>query len=65
MRADARVGVTRVGVDLMLGAREAGATRLGGCSVPGAPGETGSVLGADAVLGEKRPGYARPAGLQL
>jgi phage tail-like protein len=62
IRADARVGVTRVGVDLMLGAREAAATRLGGCGVPG---ETGSVLGTDAVLGEKRPGYARPAGLQL
>jgi phage tail-like protein len=65
IRADARVGVTQVGVDLMLGTREAGATRLGGCSVSGAPGETGSILGADAVLGEKRPGYARPAGLQL
>lgn len=65
IRADARVGVAQVGVDLMLGAREAGATRLGGCSVPGMPGETGSVLGADTVLGEKRPGYARATGLQL
>ena len=65
VRADASVGASRVGIDLMLGAREAAATRLGGCSVPGAPGDAGSVLGGDSILGEKRPAYARGVGLTI
>ena len=47
----------------MLGAREAPKTQLGGCAGPDAPGATGSVLGADSILGAKRPQYARPIGL--
>jgi phage tail-like protein len=65
VHAGASVGVSRVGVDLMLGAREAAKTRLGGCVGPDAPGEIGSVLGADSILGEKRPQYARPIGLSI
>jgi phage tail-like protein len=65
IRADARVGASRVGVDLMLGAREAAQTRLGGCAGPDAPGAAGALLGKDSILGEKRPEYARPIGLSI
>lgn len=68
IKADARVGATRVGIDLMLGAREAAHMQLGGCTGPEGsvvPGDTGSVLGTDAVLGEGRPAYMRPAGITL
>jgi phage tail-like protein len=65
VRADARVGAARVGVDAMLGAREAGRTRLGGCTTPDGRGDRGSVLGTDTILGEKRPSYARPIGLSI
>ncbi|HSB37015.1 MAG TPA: phage tail protein [Thermoanaerobaculia bacterium] len=64
IRADARVGAARVGIDLMLGAREAARTLLGGCADPSGL-ESGSILGADAVLGERRPQYPRPIGLTL
>jgi phage tail-like protein len=65
IQADASVGRSRVGVDLMLGAREAPATTLGGCLTEDAPGVPGSVLGGDSILGQKRPAYARPLGLSL
>ena len=65
IRADAAVGRSRVGIDLMLGAREAPATRLGGCIGEGVPGDAGSVLGGDSILGERRPAYARPMGLTI
>jgi len=63
--ADARVGVARVGLDLMLGARKPGELRLGGCPVPGAPSRQPSRLGGDAILGAVRPQYARPGSLEL
>jgi phage tail-like protein len=62
IRPDASVGRSRVGIDLMLGARQAASTRLGGCTTPDAPG---SVLGGDSILGEKRPAYARGVGLTI
>jgi phage tail-like protein len=65
MQADASVGGSRVGIDLMLGARQAPRTTLGGCVAADASGLAGSVLGGDSILGEKRPAYARPAGLSL
>jgi phage tail-like protein len=65
IRADARVGAARVGVDVMLGARQAGRTRLGGCTMPDRRGDPGSVIGSDAILGEKRPSYARPIGVSI
>ena len=49
-----------VGLDLVLGGREAPRTQLGGHPRPGAPGQGASVLGRDAVLGERRPQYVRP-----
>ena len=63
--ADARVGVARVGLDLLAGARTAPRTQLGGCPVPGAPPPPPSVLGHDAVLGNRRPEYLRPGGIEL
>ncbi|MEO8681571.1 MAG: hypothetical protein ABI665_21170, partial [Vicinamibacterales bacterium] len=65
VRADARVGTTRVGIDAMLGAREAPSTQIGGCPAPDGPGRPGSVLGTDAILGEQRPVYARRGALTL
>jgi phage tail-like protein len=65
VHADARVGDARVGLDLMAGSRAAPRTQLGGCPVPGAPPPPPSVLGHDAVLGNRRPGYLRPAGIEL
>ena len=60
VRADAQVGVARVGLDIMLGAREAPGVQLGGCPQPGAP-ESGRVyLGVSSVLGDVRPEYVRP-----
>jgi phage tail-like protein len=59
VRPDARVGAARVGLDVLLGAREAPGTRLGGCPEPGAPAKGRGVLGVDSVLGDTRPGYAR------
>jgi phage tail-like protein len=59
-----RVGLSRVGIDVMLGAREAPATRLGGCGTTDLV-DSGSVLGSDSILGEKRPAYARGVGLTL
>jgi phage tail-like protein len=59
---DARVGLqSTVGIDFVLGGRESGRTQLGGCPEPGAPGDAAGVLGVNAVLGERRPEYARPA----
>jgi phage tail-like protein len=56
--AETRVGIqSTVGLDLIVGSREAPGTQLGGCPAP-APG-TG-VLGIDSVLGERRPHYLRP-----
>jgi phage tail-like protein len=63
--ADARVGDTRVGLDLMVGTRTAGQLRLGGCPLPGAPSTPPSRLGGDAILGTLRPQYARPTALEL
>ena len=56
----ALVGMARVGLDVMLGAREPPGTRLGGCPEPGAPPKGRGVLGMDSVLGDARPEYARP-----
>jgi len=64
IRADARVGAARLGIDVMLGTREAARTVLGGCADPTGL-ESGSVLGGDAVLGESRPQYPRPIGLSI
>jgi phage tail-like protein len=60
-RVDARAGISRVGMDLMLGARRSANTQIGGCgtTTPNVPRP--AVLGADAVLGAKRPAYARQA----
>jgi phage tail-like protein len=58
---EARVGLqATVGLDLVLGGREAPRAQLGGRPRPGAPREGPSVLGRDAVLGERRPQYVRP-----
>jgi phage tail-like protein len=64
IKADASVGRSQIGIDLMLGAREAAATTLGGCG-DGDQRDRASVLGGDAILGQKRPAYARPLGLSL
>jgi phage tail-like protein len=58
---NARVGVqSRVGLDLVLGAAQAPATRVGGGQIPssGSALPTG-VLGVDSVLGARRPEYVR------
>jgi phage tail-like protein len=65
IRADATVGRSRIGIDLMLGAREAPSTVLGGCAPDGTSAEPGSVLGSDSILGRRRPAYARPMELSL
>lgn len=65
VEADARVGVARVGLDLLAGARAAPRVQLGGCPVPGAPPPPPSVLGQDSVLGNRRPEYLRPGGIEL
>jgi phage tail-like protein len=58
---EARVGLqATVGLDLVLGGREAPRTRLGGRPQLGAPTQGAGVLGRDAVLGERRPQYVRP-----
>jgi phage tail-like protein len=58
---EARVGLqATVGLDLVLGGREAPRARLGGRPRPGATREGAGVLGRDAVLGERRPQYVRP-----
>jgi hypothetical protein len=57
----ARLGVqSRVGLDLVLGAAKAPATRLGdgGQAAVGNGGPSG-VLGVDSVLGARRPEYVR------
>jgi phage tail-like protein len=65
VRVDAHVGMSRVGIDLMIGARRSASAQIGGCTEPGRRGDRGSLLGGDAVLGSKRPAYARQAGLSL
>jgi phage tail-like protein len=60
---DARVGIQScVGMDFVLGAREAQGTQIGGCDEPGAPkpepARTG-VLGRNSVLGPRRPSDLR------
>ena len=65
VRAESLVGVARVGLDLVAGTHTAPKTQLGGCPVPGAPPPPPSVLGQDSVLGNRRPGYLRPAGIEL
>jgi phage tail-like protein len=60
VRPEARVGTARVGLDVVLGARETPGTRLAGCPEPGALAKGRGVLGIDSVLGEARPGYPRP-----
>jgi phage tail-like protein len=65
VHAGAPVGHLRVGIDLMLGAREAVSTRLGGRPQPGAPSTPPATLGVNSVLGEKRPQYVRPLGHRL
>ncbi len=61
VRADARVDVqSTVGIDFVLGGREAPETMLGGCPEIGAPASGAAVLGVDSILGAVRPGYARP-----
>jgi phage tail-like protein len=65
VRAGTPVGFARVGLDLVLGGREAPFTHLVGCPEPGAPAGPPSVLGGNAILGERRPGYLRPLGLRL
>jgi phage tail-like protein len=62
---DARVGFTRVGLDVMLGVRETGGLALGGCALPARPGRRAALVGAGAVLGRKRPQYAGPLGLSI
>jgi phage tail-like protein len=58
---EARVGLqSTVGLDLRLGGREDPKTQLGGRPRPGAPAQGAGILGRDAVLGERRPQYARP-----
>jgi phage tail-like protein len=58
---EARVGLqATVGLDLVLGGREAPRAQLGGRPRHGAPAQGAGVLGRDAVLGERRPQYARP-----
>jgi hypothetical protein len=58
---DARVGIqSRVGLDLVLGAATALATRLGdGCNPDAGSGGPAGVLGVDTVLGARRPEYVR------
>jgi len=65
VRAGTPVGMARVGLDLVLAGREAVFTHLVGCPEPGAPVAPPSILGRDAVLGERRPGFLRPVGLRL
>jgi hypothetical protein len=56
---EARVGVqSRVGLDLVLGAATASATRLGGCGTTSTRGGgAAGVLDVDSVLGARRPEY--------
>jgi phage tail-like protein len=67
---DARVGEqSTVGLDFVIGGRRPGGTRLRGCPVPGEAvgsmrGPEG-ILGADTVLGERRPMYPRERELGL
>jgi phage tail-like protein len=65
VRPDARVGLARLGLDLMLGAREAARLPLPGCVEDGALSGPAAALGLDSVLGEMRPQYARPPGLVI
>ncbi|MEJ7812803.1 MAG: phage tail protein [Gemmatimonadaceae bacterium] len=63
---DARVGVqSSLGLDFVLGGRDAAGTRLGGCPVPGEPQPHPAILGHTSVLGERRPGYLRERELGL
>jgi phage tail-like protein len=61
IRPGAELGFsTGVGMDFVVGAARAPATRLGGGPEPGAPRGQPGVLGVDTVLGERRPEYVQP-----
>lgn len=57
----ARVAVqSTLGLDLVVGGRQAPATPVGGCpTLPGTKTPAG-LLGVDSILGQKRPSYVRP-----
>ena len=63
---DAAVGLTSlVGLDFVIGAREAASARLGGCVPAGLPAIEAGALGVDTVLGDRRPSYVRPLEFRL
>jgi phage tail-like protein len=65
VRPDAQVGVARLGIDVMLGAREGARLPLPRCAPDGVFTGTAAALGRDSVLGARRPQQARPPGLQI
>ena len=63
---DARVAIqSTLGLDLVVGGRQAAGTRLGGRAVLPGMETPAAILGVDSVLGERRPSYVRPLVLQL
>jgi phage tail-like protein len=54
-----------VGLDFVLGGREAPSARLGGCVTPGEAEIEAGTLGVDTILGERRPSYVRPLEFRL
>jgi phage tail-like protein len=63
---DMRVGVqSTVGMDTVVGGRGASGTRITGCGDSQTPNTPRHILGVDAVLGNRRPSYVRPHGIQL
>lgn len=63
---DARVAIqSTLGLDLVVGGRQAAGTRLGGRPVLPGMETPAAILGVDSVLGERRPSYVRPLVPQL
>ena len=54
-----------VGLDFVIGAREAPSAKLGGCVPDGLPAIDPGTLGVNTVLGERRPTYVRPLDFRL
>lgn len=63
---DLRVGVQgTVGMDTVLGGRPAAGIQMAGCEEQGRASPSGSVLGGDAILGDRRPHYIRPRDIRI
>jgi phage tail-like protein len=57
---DTRIGEGLLGIDAMVGARAPAAMPIGGCDSSAPARVPGVGLGINTILGERRPGYARP-----